>query len=55
MKTGGRICIIPARGGSKRIPRKKIRLLAGIGTAEALASAVAQIRFEQPATMQAHR
>jgi hypothetical protein len=27
-------------------------LFAGIGTAEALASAVARIRFEQPATMQ---
>ena len=23
------VCIIPARGGSKRIPKKNIRLLAG--------------------------
>lgn len=29
MKTGGRICIIPARGASKRIPRKNIRVFAG--------------------------
>jgi len=28
-------------------------LFAGIGMAEALASAIARIRFEQPATMQA--
>lgn len=29
MKKGGRICIIPARGGSKRIPGKNIRPFAG--------------------------
>ena len=29
MKTSSRICIIPARGGSKRIPRKNIRPFAG--------------------------
>src|SRR4051794_23056646 len=27
--TEGNLCLIPARGGSKRIPRKNLRLLAG--------------------------
>lgn len=28
-RLSGRLCVIPARGGSKRIPRKNIRLFAG--------------------------